>query len=186
MATGTSTISNVAAAALRDASLSEEQAEAIYEQGKEAVVFALLALTKKLAEAQGKTDPSITLSTPSGMIPTRLTRIALEGIDDYRVYESIRNALVEGVGARSATPVEAMPGHIVIAVDSGHSGFELLRALERAIPSHLELIPVQIDPQLLRLRVSIREPISFDPEGNLVTPPPAEREPIDTTGRNRY
>jgi len=50
--------------------LSEEQAEAIYEQGKEAVVFALLALTKKLAEAQGKMDPSITPSTPSGMIPT--------------------------------------------------------------------------------------------------------------------
>jgi transposase len=52
------------------ASLSEEQAEAIYEQGREAVVFALLALTKQLAEAQGKTDPSITPSTPSGMIPT--------------------------------------------------------------------------------------------------------------------
>jgi transposase len=30
----------------------------------------LLDLTKNLAEAQGKTDPSITLSTPSGMIPT--------------------------------------------------------------------------------------------------------------------
>ncbi len=70
MATGTLTISDVAAAALRDASLSEEQAEAIYEQGKEAVVFALLDLTKQLAEAQGKTDSSITPSTPSGMIPT--------------------------------------------------------------------------------------------------------------------
>jgi len=52
------------------ASLSEAQAEAIYEQGKEAVVFALLTLTKQLAEAQGNSDPSITLSTPSGMIPT--------------------------------------------------------------------------------------------------------------------
>ncbi len=37
MATETSAISNVAAAALRDASLSEAQVEAIYEQGKEAV-----------------------------------------------------------------------------------------------------------------------------------------------------
>jgi len=70
MATETSTIRNGAAIALRDAALSEEQAEAIYEQGKEAVVFVLLELTKQLAEAQGKTDPSITPSTPSGMIPT--------------------------------------------------------------------------------------------------------------------
>jgi len=70
MATETLTIPKALGAALRDASLSEKQAEAIYEQGKEAVVFALLELSKRLAEAQGKTDPSITLSTPSGMIPT--------------------------------------------------------------------------------------------------------------------
>ena len=53
--------------ALLAASLSEAQAVAIYEQGREAVVFALLTLTKRLAEAQGK---SASLSTPSGMIPT--------------------------------------------------------------------------------------------------------------------
>ncbi|MCH8839605.1 MAG: IS66 family transposase [Planctomycetes bacterium] len=70
MATGTLTIPNAAVVALCDASLSEEQAEAIYEQGKDAVIFALLELTKQLAEAQGKTDPSITPSTPSSMIPT--------------------------------------------------------------------------------------------------------------------
>jgi transposase len=54
---------------LRAGSLSPEQAEAIYEQGKEAVVFALLALSKQLAEAQGKAGLSATPSTPSGMIP---------------------------------------------------------------------------------------------------------------------
>ena len=53
--------------ALRQASLTEEQAALIYEQGKEAVVFALLELTKQLAEARA---PSVTPSTPSGMIPT--------------------------------------------------------------------------------------------------------------------
>jgi transposase len=51
------------------ASLSEAQAVSIYEQGREAVVFALLALTKRLAEAQGKSPLSGSLSTPSGMIP---------------------------------------------------------------------------------------------------------------------
>ena len=70
MAKRTLRIPYVAVAALRGASLSEEQARELYRQGEEAVVFALLELTKRLAEAQGKTDPSITPSTPSSMIPT--------------------------------------------------------------------------------------------------------------------
>lgn len=70
MASGTSTIPNAAVAALLSASLNEEQARELYRQGEEAVVFALLELTKRLAEAQGKADPSVTPSTPSGMIPT--------------------------------------------------------------------------------------------------------------------
>lgn len=53
--------------ALLAASLSAQQASAIYEQGQEAVVFALLTLTKQLAEAQRKAEASP--STPSGMIP---------------------------------------------------------------------------------------------------------------------
>ncbi len=56
--------------ATRDAldigSLSEEQALEIYHQGPEAVIFALLELTKQLAEVRG---PQTTPSTPSGMIP---------------------------------------------------------------------------------------------------------------------
>jgi len=51
------------------AGLTREQAEAIFSQGQEAVVFALLELAKRLAEAQGKRHPSTTLSTPSGMVP---------------------------------------------------------------------------------------------------------------------
>jgi hypothetical protein len=51
---------------LQRAALSEDQAEAIFEQGRDAVVFALLELSKQLAEARG---PQATPSTPSGMIP---------------------------------------------------------------------------------------------------------------------
>jgi len=58
------------ATALAGDSFTEAQAEAIYEQGKAAVVFALLELMKRLAEVEGKADPSVTPSTPSGMIPT--------------------------------------------------------------------------------------------------------------------
>ncbi len=51
---------------LLHAALSEEQAEAIFEQGRDAVVFSLLMLSKQLAETCG---PQTTPSTPSGMIP---------------------------------------------------------------------------------------------------------------------
>jgi transposase len=56
---------------LRDGALSEEQARMIYEQGPEAVVFALLELTKRLAEqrAAGAAQSHQTPSTPSGMKP---------------------------------------------------------------------------------------------------------------------
>ena len=58
--------SDVPTQALLSATLSEQQAKAIFEQGQDAVVFALLELTKQLAEAR---SPSSTPSTPSGMIP---------------------------------------------------------------------------------------------------------------------
>jgi transposase len=56
---------------LRNGALSEEQARMIYEQGPEAVVFALLELTKRLAEqrAAGAAQSHETPSTPSGMKP---------------------------------------------------------------------------------------------------------------------
>jgi transposase len=47
-------------------SLTEEQAREIFLHGEEAVVFALLELTKQLAEAR---SPSVAPSTPSGMVP---------------------------------------------------------------------------------------------------------------------
>jgi transposase len=50
--------------------LTREQAEAIFAQGQSAVVFAMLELSQRLAEAQARLNPSTTPSTPSGMIPT--------------------------------------------------------------------------------------------------------------------
>jgi transposase len=47
--------------------LTTEQAEEIYNQGKEAVVFALLEMSKRLAEQQAPPTPGP--STPSGMVP---------------------------------------------------------------------------------------------------------------------
>jgi transposase len=64
---GTGLKQGIPVQALRHATLSEEQARLLFRQGEEAVVFALLELTKQLAEAR---SPSVTPSTPSGMIPT--------------------------------------------------------------------------------------------------------------------
>ena len=56
---------------LRNGALNEEQAQTIYKQGQEAVVFALLELTKRLAEQQAAAagHSHQTPSTPSGMKP---------------------------------------------------------------------------------------------------------------------
>jgi transposase len=63
---GIETIPKVSVEALRQAALTEEQARQLFRQGEEAVVFALLELTKQLAQAR---SPSVTPSTPSGMVP---------------------------------------------------------------------------------------------------------------------
>jgi len=66
MVTCTNVLPETTLDVLRRAVLTEEQAEVIFSQGREAVIFALLVLTKQLAEARG---PQTTPSTPSGMVP---------------------------------------------------------------------------------------------------------------------
>ena len=59
---GTVTKRPVPVQALHQASLTEEQARERYQQGEEAVVFALLELTKQLAEAR---SPSVICESPT-------------------------------------------------------------------------------------------------------------------------
>jgi hypothetical protein len=74
MATRTLTLAGNLADVLRGGPLSEEQSLTIYQQGREAVVFALLELSKQLAEqrAAGAGQSHQTPSTPSGMKPPYL------------------------------------------------------------------------------------------------------------------
>lgn len=69
MATCATAATRSTLAVLHSGALTEAQARSLFRQGEEAVVFALLELSKQLAEAQGKAGPSATPSTPSGMIP---------------------------------------------------------------------------------------------------------------------
>src|SRR5512133_2093972 len=71
---GTETLDTASLRALLGPQLTEEQARLIYEQGADAVVFALLSLAKQLAEkpavASSHTDPS----APSGQTPLTSSR----------------------------------------------------------------------------------------------------------------
>lgn len=71
MARCTKVLSESLLEVLRRGALTEEQAQMIFQQGQESVVFALLELTKQLAQQQGKTaaESHQTPSTPSGMKP---------------------------------------------------------------------------------------------------------------------
>lgn len=74
MTTGVASLPRSLLDVLRSGSLTEEQARKIYARGPEAVVFALLELTKQLAEqrAAAAADSHQTPSTPSGMKPVYL------------------------------------------------------------------------------------------------------------------
>ena len=71
MATCTKVLAKSLLDVLRHGGLTEEQAEAIFEQGREAVVFALLEQSKQLAEQRTKAaaESHETPATPSGMKP---------------------------------------------------------------------------------------------------------------------
>src|SRR4051794_31281483 len=66
---GTETLDTASLQALLGPQLTEEQARLIYEQGADAVVFALLSLAKQLAEKQVVTSSQPDPSAPSGQTP---------------------------------------------------------------------------------------------------------------------
>src|SRR5947209_18347324 len=66
---GTETLDTASLQALLGPQLTEEQARLIYEQGADAVVFALLSLAKQLAERQGVVSTTPDPSAPSGQTP---------------------------------------------------------------------------------------------------------------------
>jgi hypothetical protein len=102
----------------------------------------------------------------------RRYRVRLEamGLSDFASYRALRETLLEGVGVRSALPVEIEPGRAVLEVDSGLAGDALLDALVRSAPPGLTVSPLAMEPDLLRVRVE------YTPEPVQAAPPvPAAR-----------
>ena len=80
-------------------------------------------------------------------------RLVIEELDGFRAYTLLRRTLVEGVGVRSALPVEMERGRAVLELEADLEARELLRALLVVAPPELEIVPLAAKGDLLTLRV---------------------------------
>lgn len=90
-------------------------------------------------------------------------RVVLEGVGDYRAYESVRRLLVERGGARSAQPVEFTRQRVILAVAGAPEPAALVAALQAGAPPELRLVPLETGPEGLTLLVewtpAVPEPV---------------------------
>ncbi len=100
---------------------------------------------------------------PAGEVRRVEVRLEAEGLTDYTAYRALRDTLLDGVGVRSALPLEFEKGRAVFDVDGELTGDSLLAALQRAAPPGLRLTPLEISPERLRVRVDLApEPAPAD------------------------
>jgi hypothetical protein len=118
------------------------------------------------------------LDAPSGDGLRSRFQVTVLGLDSYATYAAVREALVGGAGADSATPVEVSRGRAVFDVVASRAPSALLDALLAQTDPTLEFIPVDEDDRALVVRVEHRpaagEPAAEAPSG------------FDTPGRKRY
>jgi transposase len=137
MATGTDTLLTPSLEAMLGPQLTAEQARAIYEQGPEATIFALLTLAKQLGEkSRGTSSPT----TPSGMTPV------------YEKQTSRKRRRKAGrkkghPGSRRAAPVhiDRHEEHTLGACPHCHGPIRLCRSSRRRI---IEDIPENLTPEV--------------------------------------
>jgi hypothetical protein len=117
--------------------------------------------------------------TPAGQEPQIRSRLILENLGEYWVYAEIRRVLLEELRMRSAIPRAFAPGRGILELNAAHSPREFLDSLQRAVSDRMELIPLSVEADEMRLRVEILDPQPLD-EGS------EEDRPIDTRSPNRY
>ena len=128
----------------------------------------------RVREALGRSG---LLVAPAGEARRFRVRLEAEGLEDFASYRALRETLIEGVGVRSALPVELERGRATLDVDSELAGDALVAALIQAAPPGLRLTPLQTSPERVQLRV---QRTAESAPGSI--PAPA----IDTTKQNRY
>jgi hypothetical protein len=115
--------------------------------------------------------------TPAGEARRIRVRVEAEGVEDFASYRALRETLIEGVGVRSALPVELERGRAILDVESELAGDALLSALVRSAPPGLQVTALETSPERIQVRVH------FVPD----SAPGSIRAPaIDTSNQNRY
>jgi hypothetical protein len=117
--------------------------------------------------------------TPAGQEPQIQSRLILEDIGQYWAYAEIRRVLLEELKMRSATPREFSPGRAILELSAAQSPSEYLPSLQRSVSGQMELVPLSVEADEMRLRVEIFDrPLPGKGVG--------EDQPIDTLSPNRY
>jgi len=116
---------------------------------------------------------------PVGQVPQIRSRLILEDLGEYWVYAEIRRVLLEELKMHSAIPREFTPGRAILELTAEQYPSEFLGSLQRSLSDRMDLVPLSVEADEMRLRVEI-----FD------RPPPGETvgegPPIDTLNPNRY
>jgi transposase len=136
--TGTTTLDTAALEAMLGPHLTAEQATQIFQQGPEAVVFALLSLAKQLAEKTSATTTLSDPSTPSGQTPPFVKPTA-------KGRAKARGAKPGHPGHRRPTPtrIDCREEHTLATCPKCHSPVRLCRGTRTRV---IEDIPQDITP----------------------------------------
>ena len=119
------------------------------------------------------------LLTPAGQELHIRSRLILEDLGEYWVYAEIRRVLLEDLKVHSAIPREFTPGRAILELSAAQSPSEYLSSLQRSVSDRMDLVPLSVEADEIRLRVEV-----FDRQ-----PPDAGSEEgasIDTRSPNRY
>jgi hypothetical protein len=119
------------------------------------------------------------LLTPPGQEAQIRSRLILENLGEYWVYAEIRRVLLEELKMRAVIPREMSPGRAVLELTAAHLPSEFLGLLQRSVSDQMELVPLSVEDDEMRLRVEAfeRQPPEEGSE---------EDDAIDTRSRNRY
>ena len=119
------------------------------------------------------------LLTPAGQEPQIKSRLILENLGEYWVYAEIRRVLLEELKMHSAIPREFAPGRGILELTAAQSPSEFLGSLQQSVSDRMNLVPLSVEDDEMRLRVEVfeRQPLDETSE---------EDRPIDTLSPNRY
>jgi hypothetical protein len=94
------------------------------------------------------------LVAPAGAAPEgNYFVLEVRGLSAYPAYAALRDLIVTGAGARSVVPLSMARDWVVLRVESEDSGTEFLDKLLASAPPELDLLPLEAEPERLRLSV---------------------------------